>query len=120
MKKILSTIIAFVLTISLISMQSIDVSAASKKYVKSVSVTGYVTVNEGVKKTLKVKVKVKGKASSKVKVKSSDSGVAKASYSAKKKTITITGVRAGQTKITVTSVGKNKKKKRLLRRLMLL
>jgi uncharacterized protein YjdB len=92
---------------------SLNVQAASRKYVKSLSVKKNISVAVGSKVTVKPTVKVVKKASTKVTVKVKNKKIAKASYSSKSKKISIQGKKTGKTKITVTTVGKNKKGKKI-------
>lgn len=111
-KRMLAYVLTLVMVFScVIGTQPIEAKAAAKKYVKSMSVSGKVSMKVGEKKTVKVKVKVSGKADKKVKVKSSNKKIVKASYSSKKSTITLTGVKPGTANVTVTTKGKNKKGK---------
>lgn len=96
---------------------SIESDAASKKYVKSLSVKKKVTVEKG--ETVKVKptVKVAKKASKQVTVKCKNNKIAQVSYSKKKNTISIKGVKVGKTTITVTTKAKNKKGKKISKKI---
>lgn len=108
-KKIISIVLTLVLCISSVT----GVSAATKKYVKSLAVSkASVSITAGAKST--VKATVKGTASKAVKVKSNNTSVATVKAGKAKKgvtSITITGVKAGTATVTVTTAGKNKKKK---------
>ena len=77
MKKVLkrlSLILVFAIIIS--GIQSSDVLAASKKYVKSLSVSKKtLKIRVGKSKSLSYKVKVNGKASKRITVKTSNSNV---------------------------------------------
>lgn len=122
MKQNAKRFLAYMLTLALalscvIGVQPIPANAASKKYVKSLSVSSKVSVEKGKKKTIKVTVKVAGKASKKVKVKSSNKKIVKVTYNAKKSKITLTGVKKGTAKVTVITVGKNKKGKKLSKKI---
>lgn len=115
-KRILAWILTFVMILSVMMTSpvlSLNVQAASKKYVKSLSVKKSVSVSVGEKITVKPIVKVVKKASTKVKVKVKNKNIAKVSYSSKTKKITIQGKKIGNTKVTVSTVAKNKKGKSL-------
>lgn len=97
--------------------QTISANAAAKKYVKSLTVDSKVSVKKGKKKTVKVKVKTVKKASTKVTVTVKDKSVAKVTYSSSKNTITISGKKVGKTTVTVTTKAKNKKGKKLSKKI---
>ncbi len=85
--------------------------AASKKYVRSLTVAKKtVSITKGKTKKVAYKVKVKGKASKKVTVKTSNK---KVTAKVKGGKIVITAKKAGISKITITTKGKNKKKKKI-------
>ena len=85
--------------------------AASKKYVRSLTVAKKtVSIKKGKTKKVAYKVKVKGKASKKVTVKTSNK---KVTAKVKGGKIVITAKKAGISKITITTKGKNKKKKKI-------
>ena len=98
---------------------TLKAEAATKKYVKSLSISKKVKVQEGKQVTLKPIVKVVKKASKQLTVKSSNKKIAKVSYSKKKGSITITGVKPGKATITVTTKAENRKGKKLVKRLLL-
>lgn len=116
-KKIFTAVSVIVLALTMtIVMFPTETLAASKKYVKSVSVSkSKVSVEKGKKATVKATVKVKGKASKYVTASSSNKKVAKVSVgkpnSKGVSKITITGVKKGKATITVKSKAKNSKKK---------
>lgn len=99
----------------LFSFNVTSVSAASKKYVKSMKVSkAAVTLNKGSKTTVNVTVKVAGKAKAGVKVKNSSKSVVAVKVGKTKKgktAITITAKNTGNAKVTVTTKGKKKNKK---------
>lgn len=99
----------------LFSFNVTSVSAASKKYVKSMKVSkSAVTLNTGDKTTVNVTVKVAGKAKAGVKVKNTSKSViaVKVGKTQKGKTaITITAKNTGNAKVTVTTKGRKKNKK---------
>lgn len=97
--------------------QAISANAASKKYIKSLTVPSKVSVKKGKKKTVKVKISTVNKASKKVTVKVKNKNVVKVTYSSKKNTITISGKKKGKTTITVTTKAKNKKGKKLTKKI---
>lgn len=119
MKMNLKKIMAYVLTLAVISTLVLDFSAvdvqAAKKYVKSLSVSKSVTVNAGKSKTIKAKVKAVKKASTKIKAKSSKKSIASVKVSGKK--IKITGKKPGKAVITVQTVAKGKKGKVLKKKI---
>lgn len=85
--------------------------AASKKYVRSLTVAKKtVSIKKGKTQKVAYKVKVKGKASKKVTVKTSNK---KVTAKVKGGKIVITAKKAGTSKITITTKGKNKKKKKI-------
>ncbi|MGN0153934.1 MAG: hypothetical protein ACI4A3_05745, partial [Lachnospiraceae bacterium] len=96
---------------------SVQAEASSKKYVKSLTVKKSVTLEKGKKVTVKPTVKVVNKASKCVIVKSKNKKIAKVSYSAKKNSITITGIKEGRTTIAVTTMAKNKKGKKISKKI---
>ncbi len=112
-------IMAYVLTLAVISTIVLDFSAvdvqAAKKYVKSLSVSKSVTVNAGKTKTIKAKVKAVKKASTKIKARSSKKSIASVKVSGKK--IKITGKKPGKAVITVQTAAKGKKGKVLKKKI---
>lgn len=128
MKKMLSKgrrIIAIALTLALsvtgFSQGSVS-NAASKKYVKSMSLSkSSVTLTEGKKAKVKATVKVSGSVTKKVTVKSSKPSVAsvKVGKASKKgvSSITIAAKKKGSTIIKVTTSGKNKSKKKVTKKI---
>jgi len=112
MKKIikkLSIILIFAIVIS--SICPSNVSAAPKKYVKSLTVSKKsLSISVGKSKSLSYKVNVKGKASKKITVKASNTNV-KVTVSNGK--IKVLGKNQGSSKITISTKGKNKKGKKI-------
>lgn len=112
MKKVLkrlSLILVFAMIIS--GIQPSNVLAASKKYVKSLSVSKKtLTIRVGKSKSLSYKVKVNGKASKKITVKTSNSNV---KVAVKKGKINILAKKTGNSKITISTKAKNKKGKKI-------
>ena len=112
-KRILSALLALALVLTSVAIPAEDVSAASAKAVKTVTLKvdskkvtkKTLTLTKGAKKTLKVTVKPAA-AKKSVAFKSNKKSVATVS----KKGV-ITAKKAGTAKITVTVTGKNKKKK---------
>lgn len=100
-----------------------NADAAAKKYAKSLKVSkSKVTMKTGGKKrTLKATVAVKGKVSKKVKVKSSKTSIVKVRVGKANKKgiskITLIPRKAGKATITVTTVAKNKKNKKLIKKI---
>lgn len=122
-QRALALVLAFamVLTMSSVS-QTMEVSAASAKYVKSVKVSkSKVTVTAGKSANVNATVKVSGKASQKVTVKTSNKKVATVKTGKPNKKgvskITITGKKAGTATITVTTSAKGKKGKKLYKKI---
>lgn len=117
--KILQRMVSFVLVISLmLGMTSIEGEArTAKRYVKSFQVKKSVSVNVGDKIRISPKLKVTKNTNKKLKVKVKNSKIAKATYSAKSKKIIIAGKKAGKTSVTVTTLAKNKKGKRISRKI---
>ena len=121
MKRHMKRVVSLILTVALCTTMMVYVPAkSSKKYVKSISVKKKATIvvpidKDSVTKSYKVKVKVKGKASKKFTAKSSNKSVATVKVSGKK--IKVTAKKAGKAKITVKTKGKNKKKKKLSKKL---
>lgn len=113
MKKLckhLSVILVFAIILS--SIQPGIALAASKKYVRSLTLSKKtMSISAGKSKSFTCKVKVKGKASKAVTVKASNSNV-KVTVN-KKGTVRVSAKKAGTSKITVTTKGKNKKGKRI-------
>lgn len=100
-----------VLTMILTGIQPCDVQAASRKYVKSLSVSKKsLTLKKGQSKTISCKVKVRGKANKRISVKRSNSNV---KVTVKKGKIKIKAQKSGICKITVSTKGKNRKGKRI-------
>lgn len=88
-----------------------NVSAASKKYVKPLTVSRKsLTISVGKSKSLSYKVKIKGKASKKITVKASNTNI-KVTVSNGK--IKVLGKKQGSSKITISTKGKNKKGKKI-------
>lgn len=112
MKKIvknLSLILAFVVAIS--NIRPFNVSAASKKYVKSLTVSKKsLNISVGKSKSATYKVKVKGRASKKIIAKASNTNI---KVTISKNKIKVIGKKKGSSKITVSTKGKNKKGKKL-------
>lgn len=99
------------LTMILTGIKPCDVQAASRKYVKSLSVSRRsLTLRKGQSKTISYKVKVRGKVNKKISVKRSNSNV---KVSAKKGKIKIKAQKSGICNITVFTKGKNQKGKRI-------
>lgn len=130
MKKILSKlkrVVAFTLvlamTMSLVCVsQETEVYAASKKYVKSLTLSkSTVKLTAGKKATVKATVKVSGSTSKKVTAKSSKSSVAAVKVGKANakgvSTITITAKKKGSATLTVTTSGKNKKGKKIVKKI---
>ena len=111
--KIIRLIVILLFASIISTFYSTNISASSSKYVKSLTVSSKVTLSEGDNKNVTVKLKVVNKASKKLNVKIKDKGIAKASYNTKKSKLTIIGVKAGNTKITLTTNAKNKKGKKI-------
>ncbi len=110
MKKImqkLSMLLAIVLAINCITfVNPANVNAAPKKAVKKLTISKKnVSVNIGKSVKIKYKVAKIGNASKKISVKAAKKSIAKVSV--KKDTITIYGKKAGKTKVTITTKGKN-------------
>lgn len=112
MKKIvrkLSLILVFAMIIS--GIQPSNVLASSKKYVKSLTLSKKsLSVSVGKSKSLSYKVNVKGKASKKITVKASNTNVKVTVDNGK---IKVCGKKKGNSKITVSTKGKNKKGKKI-------
>lgn len=107
--KILSIILIFAMVIS--GIYPSNVSAVSKKYVKSLTVSKKsLSISVGKSKSLSYKVNVKGKASKKITVKASNTNV-KVTVSNGK--IKVLGKKQGSSKITISTKGKNKKGKKI-------
>lgn len=114
LRKRIAWFMAMAMVLSFINpQQEMHVSAAGKKYVKTLSVPANVTVEQGTSTKVNVKVKVANKATSKVSVKVKNKKIAKVSYKASKNTIIFKGVKEGTTKVTVMTKGKNKAGKKL-------
>ncbi len=96
---------------------SVQTEAAAKKYVKSLTVKKNVTIEKGKRIIVKPTVKVVNKAKKSVTVKSKNKKIAKVSYSAPKNSITIIGVKEGRTFVTVTTKEKNKKGKKISKKI---
>lgn len=113
MKRITRKLV-FILAMALLfcNVPSSAVSAAPKKYVKSLSVSKKnLKVNVGEKKAFSYKVKVKGSVSKKILVKASNSNV---KVSVKKNgKIIVLGKKYGTSKITLSTKGKNRRGKKL-------
>ena len=117
MKRTWAVVLSLALLAELLVASAIPAEAAAKKYVTGIKVAkSKVTLEEGKNTKINVTVKVKGSAKKTIKVKSSSSAVkVKAGKVSKKGVtpITITAKKAGKATITVTTVGKNKKNKKL-------
>lgn len=99
----------------LTGLQPFDVQAASGKYVKSLSISRKsLILKKGQNKTISYKVRVRGKASRKISVKASNSNV---KVSVKKGRIKISAKRIGNCNITVSTKSKNKKGKKIKKRI---
>lgn len=90
---------------------------AAKKYVKSFHIRKSVSVEAGNKIMVSPKLSVTKNTNTKLKVKVKNSKIAKATYSSKTKKIIISGRKAGKTSVTVTTVAKNKKGKRISKKI---
>ena len=109
--KKLSIILIFAMVISGICPS--NVSAVSKKYVKSLTVSKKsLSISVGKSKSLSYKVNVKGKASKKITVKASNANV-KATVSNGK--IKLLGKKQGSSKITISTKGKNLRGKKIIK-----
>lgn len=111
--KIVSKKIFLVLILAMIisGIYPSNILAASKNYVKSLSVSKKtLNISVGKTKSLSYKVKVKGKASRKITVKSSNTNV---KVTVKKSKISIFAKKTGSSKITISTKGKNKKGKKI-------
>lgn len=107
--KKLSVILIFAMVISGICPS--NVSALSKKYVKSLTVSKKsLSISVGKSKSISYRVNVKGKASKKITVKASNANV-KVTVSNGK--IKLLGKKQGSSKITISTKGKNKKGKKI-------
>lgn len=120
LKRTLSVLLCAMLCCSTFAL-NVDAKTA-KKYVKSISVAKKATVTipankKTVTKSYKVTVKVSGKASKAFKAKSSKKSVATVKVSGNK--IKVTAKKAGKATITVTTKAKNKKGKKLSKKLTL-
>lgn len=120
LKRTLSVLLCAMLCCSTFAL-NVDAKTA-KKYVKSISVAKKATVTipankKTVTKSYKVTVKVSGKASKTFKAKSSKKSVATVKVSGSK--IKVTAKKAGKATITVTTKAKNKKGKKLSKKLTL-
>lgn len=105
--------ICFVFILSLIigNIQPCNIYGATKKYVKSLSVSSKkVKIRVGENKSLSYRVKVKGKASKKIIVKTSNNNI---KVKKGKNKIKIVAKKAGSSKITIITKGKNKKGKKI-------
>jgi arabinogalactan oligomer/maltooligosaccharide transport system substrate-binding protein len=112
LKKSISIILSVLMIVSAFSVMSLQINAASKKYVKSIKTAKKkVSLKAGKSSKVKVTVKVAKKASKKFTVKSSNKSVAVAKVSGSK--VKITAKKAGKSTITVTTKAKNKKGKKL-------
>lgn len=123
-KCILAAAISFALAVTSVgTMPSINADAATTKYVKSLKLSkSKIKAKTGDPKiTLKSTVAVKGKASKKVKVKSSKSAIVSVKVGKANKKgvskISLTPKKVGKATITVTTVGKNKKKKKISKKI---
>lgn len=100
-----------ILAIVFCGIQPCYAAAAPKKYVKSISLSKKsLRIRVGQRKTLACHVKTKGKASKKIAVKASNK---KIKVKGKKGKLVVIGKKAGASKITVTTKGKNKGGKKL-------
>jgi pyocin large subunit-like protein len=119
MKKIRITsflfLIAFVFFLSF-TLFTNHTCAKGKKYVKSLNVTNAVSLKAGEKIEVPVKVKVVNKASKKISYNVKDSGIAKVSFNNKTSKLTINGLQSGQTVLVIKTKAKNKKGKKLSRK----
>ena len=121
MKKNMKKVLSLILTVVLCTTMMVYVPAkSSKKYVKSISIKKKATIvvpidQEKLTKSYSVKVKVKGKATKKFSAKSSNKKVATVKVKGKK--INVTALKAGKAKITVKTKGKNKKGKKLSKKI---
>lgn len=114
-KKLMALFLVFALVFST---NGITAKAASKKYVKSLSVSKTsLSLKKGKKGTITATVKIYGKAKTTVSAKSSSSSVAKVKVGKVNKkgvtSISITAVKAGKATITITTNDKAKNKKAL-------
>lgn len=93
-----------------------NVQAASRQYVKSLSISRKsLSLKKGQSKTISYKVKTQGRANKKISVKRSNSNV---KISVKKGKIKITGRKAGNCRITVFTKSKNKNGKKIKKRIL--
>ena len=117
LKRVAAIMLAGTMTVSISVPNTLTVSAASKKTVSSIKVAAKKkTLTVGKSATVKVTVKGTKKASKKFTVKSSDKKVATAKVSGKK--VKITAKKAGKATITVTTKAKNKKGKKLSKKIV--
>ena len=96
------------------------VCAKTKKYVKSVSVSKKVSLNNDETVSVPLKIKVVNKASKKITYSIDDSSVAKVSFNSKKSIFTIKALKTGNANLTVKTKGKNKKGKRITKKLSII
>jgi hypothetical protein len=114
--------VCIVVVICLVMTVDVQAKAKAKKYVKSIKVKSNATITipvnkKTVTKAYAVTVKVKGKASKKFTAKSSKPSVASVKVSGKK--IKVTAKKSGIAKITVKTKAKNKKGKKLSKKLLI-
>ena len=112
MKKLckkLSLILVFAIIIS--GIQPFNVLAATRKYVKSLTVSKRtLTISVGKSKSLSYKVNVKGKASKKITAKASNT---KIKVTVNKGKIKVFGKKQGNSEIIISTKGKNQKGKKI-------
>ena len=118
LKKALMLTLSFIIIVELLVSTSIPIEAATKNYVKGLKVTkNSVKLYEGENAKINATVKAVGSAKKTVRAKTSSSTVAqvKTGKTSKKGVtpITITAKKSGKATITVTTVAKNNKKKKL-------
>ena len=114
MKKIVSCFITFMLVLSLLFMYSDDTYAAGKKkYVKSVTVTKSITVNQSKTQNVKVKINVVNKASKDLVISVKNRSIVSVKYLKHKGILQVKGLKAGKTKVTITTKARNAKGKKI-------
>ena len=120
-KKTWAVVLSLAMLMGLFVTTTIPVEAAAKKYVTGLKVAkSSITLEEGKNTKINVTVKAKGSAKKTIKVKSSSSAVKVKVGKVSKKgvtPITITARKKGKATITVTTVAKDKKNKKLSKKI---